>query len=174
MSLCGSVHKQRHKAAAPYSVRRIRAVRAVFWSLCASAAARYRHLVASASIDGKHDFGTHTRTPTRRGRWQYTTRSHGASQRIAVQRIRCYVNNLSLFAALTPSTQNCTTACTGRCLFRQAAPPARARWFAACTSECSSPYLSPCSPHHTLQSSFARRRSAGADADAAAQVNAAC
>lgn len=70
---------------------------------------------------------------------QHASTAH--PHRIASQRIRCYVNNLSLFLPSHPI-------CTGRCLFHTAAPPAKERWFAASTS---APYLSPRSPHTLSQ-----------------------
>lgn len=133
------MHKQLHKAAAPILCGGF----GLFWRLvpvrvCCSTFYLNRS-TANTSLGRTHE-RPHVEI--------YTTRIHGASHRIAAQRSRCYVNNLSLFLPSHP-------ACTG------AASSARPHPLRASAGSLRARVGSP----HTL---LLRRRGAGADA--AAQI----
>lgn len=133
------MHKQLHKAAAPILCGGF----GLFWRLvpvrvCCSTFYLNRS-TANTTLGRTHE-RPHVKI--------YTTRIHGASHRSAAQHMLC-----KQFVPFLPSHP----ACTGRCLFRQAAPPPSERWFAARTSG---------QPTHS--SPQATR------ADAAAQVDSAC
>lgn len=143
--LCGSVHKQIHKAAAPINLCGGFGA-ALFSGPCARLlVCSTLYLVASASIDGKLDIGTHTRTPTRK---RYTTRIHGASasHRIAAHQMLC--KQFVPFPALTPNMHGALPLPHGR------TPCERA--LVRCVYECSVPVAAQ--PTHSFSGDAVRVR----------------